>query len=159
MQADPTTTSASTHTAHEYVGAFLVHCSLLEYRASQFVARWFCSEQKQKFLGYTLHGMRLAELRQIIEERLTPYHGTPGEVRETMAEIARVIERRDLVAKGLLTKDVDGDFCIKSFCGLRFLSGPGEIDIIKVSALPEWTDRAKTLAERVVALGQDLRPG
>ena len=56
--------------AHAAIGGFIVRCSLLDFRVSQFMARWFCAHEKQKFLSYTLKAMPLAQKRQVIEERL-----------------------------------------------------------------------------------------
>ena len=145
-------------TAHELIGGFIVRCSLLEYRASQLVARWFCAGQKQKYLSYVLHGMSFRQSRQIIEERLTAYHPDPQALRGIMAEIQPLIERRDLVASGLLAKRRDGaGFCVKSHSGLRFLTAAGEEDIVDVGSLAKWSQKATNIADRLVRLGEQLR--
>jgi hypothetical protein len=60
--------------AHAKIGGFVPRCSLLDYRTSQFIARWFCEGEKQKFLSYTLKAMDFATRRQVIEERLSEWH-------------------------------------------------------------------------------------
>jgi hypothetical protein len=142
--------------AHRSVGGFIARCSLLDYRVSQFVARWFCSHEKQKFLSYTLKAMPFAEKRQIIEERLTRWHRDPEALRAAMREIAAVLERRNLVASGVLSRRTSGALCIKSFSGARFISEPGAIDIINIDDLVAWSEKASELAERMVALGLGL---
>ena len=143
--------------AHAAIGGFIARCSLLDYRVSQFVARWFCSHEKQKFLSYTLKAMPYPENRQVIEERLTRWHGDPEALRLTMAEIAAVVERRNLVANGVLSRRSSGALCIKSFSGARFLSDAGAIDILDVAELAALSERASELAERLITLGLALR--
>lgn len=144
--------------AHALIGGFIVRCSALEYRASQMIARWFCNGQKQKYLSYVLHGMSFPQMRQIIEERLTSYHPNPDAIRGAMAEIQPIIERRDLVASGLLSKAYDGSgYLVKSHSGLRYISGADEQDIIAVESLEHWSQQATRLAERLVRLGDELQ--
>lgn len=143
--------------AHTAIGGFIARCSLLDYRVSQFMARWFCAHGKQKFLSYTLKAMPFAEKRQVIEERLTNWHGDPELLRAAMDEIAKVLERRNLAANGVLSRRSSGQLCIKSFSGARFISEEGAIDIINVNELAGWSERASELAERMVALGLGLK--
>jgi len=142
--------------AHAAIGGFIARCSLLDYRVSQFVARWFCSHDKQKFLSYTLKAMPFAEKRQVIEERLTNWHKDPEALRSAMSEIGRVIERRNLVARGVLSRSSSGKLCIKSFSGARIISEPGAIDVLDISELGLWSERSTELAERIVTLGLGL---
>jgi hypothetical protein len=148
---------ASMRDAHAAIGGFIVRCSLLDYRIAQFIARWFCAQQKQKFLSYTLKAMPFAEKRQIIEERLSEWHADPAALRDTMREVSAVLERRNLVATGVLSRRSSGALCIKSFSGARLISDDGAIDIINVSDLATWSERASELAERLVALGLGLK--
>lgn len=143
--------------AHAGIGGFIARCSLLDYRVSQFVARWFCAHDKQKFLSYTLKAMPFAEKRQVIEERLTNWHKDPNALRTALTEIAAVLERRNLVASGLLSRRSTGALCIKSFSGARLISDEGAIDIIDTADLSAWSERASELAERMVSLGLGLR--
>lgn len=143
--------------AHAEIGEFIARCSLLDYRVSQFIARWFSSHEKQKFLSYTLKAMPFAEKRQVIEERLTNWHKDPEALRAAMAEIATVIERRNLVATGVLSRRSSGVLCIKSFSGARIISDEGAIDIIDIGDLAAWSEKASELAERLIALGLGLR--
>lgn len=143
--------------AHAAIGGFIARCSLLDYRVSQFVARWFCAQEKQKFLSYTLKAMPFAEKRQVIEERLTNWHKDPGALRTALAEIAAVLERRNLVASGVLSRRSTGGLCIKSFSGARFISDEGAIDIIDTAELAAWSEHASELAERMVSLGLGLK--
>jgi hypothetical protein len=143
--------------AHAAVGGFIVRCSLLDHRVSQFVARWFCAHEKQKFLSYTLKAMPFAEKRQVIEERLTNWHNDPEALRSAMAEVAAVLERRNLVANGVLSRRSSGALCIKSFSAARFISEKEAIDILSVADLAAWSERASELAERLIALGLGLR--
>jgi len=143
--------------AYAAIGGFIARCSLLDYRVSQFLARWFCSQEKQKFLAYTLRAMPFPEKRQVIEERLTRWHANPDALRGAMTEIASVLEHRDLVANGVLSRRSSGALCIKSFSGARFLSHDGAIDILDVGTLPQLSERASELAERVIALGLSLK--
>lgn len=145
-----------TDAAHAAIGGFVARCSLLDYRCSQFIARWFCAGQKQKFLSYTLQGMAFAAKRQVIEERLTNWHGNPDALRGALAEMAPVFERRELVTKGILSRRSSGKLCIKSFAGTRFLTGEGEIDIIDVGELAAWSERASELSERLIKLASEL---
>jgi hypothetical protein len=156
MEMDMNDAEAEMQAAHAAIGGFIARCSLLDYRVSQFVARWFCSQDKQKFLSYTLKAMPFAEKRQIIEERLTAWHANPEALRQAMAEIAAVLERRNLVATGVLSKRSSGNLCIKSFSGARIISEPGAIDIIDISDLTTWSERARELGERLGALGASL---
>jgi len=143
--------------AHAAVGGFIVRCSLLDHRVSQFVARWFCAHEKQKFLSYTLKAMPFAEKRQVIEERLTSWHNDPEALRSAMIEVAAVLERRNLVANGVLSRRSSGALCIKSFSAARFISETGAIDILNLADLAAWSERASDLAERLIALGLGLR--
>jgi hypothetical protein len=142
--------------AHAAIGGFVARCSLLDYRVSQFMARWFCAQEKQKFLSYTLKAMPFAEKRQVIEERLTAWHADPAALRKAMGEIASVLERRALVANGVLSRRSSGALCIKSFSGARFLSDPGAIDIVDVADLAQLSECASELSERMVALALGL---
>lgn len=150
-------TDARMQAAHVRIGGFIVRCSLLDYRVSQFVARWFCASDKQKFLSYTLKAMPFAEKRQVVEERLSSWHSDPDSLRKTMSAIAAVLERRDLVASGLLSRRSNGDLCIKSFSAARFISEEGAIDIIDIDELGFWSERATELSEQLFALSQGLR--
>ncbi len=100
--------------------------------------------------------MQFAEKRQIAEERLTAWHADPEALRQAMAEIAAVLERRNLVATGVLAKRSSGDLCIKSFSGARSTSEVGAIDIIDISNLAEWSERARELSEHIGTLGAGL---
>lgn len=142
--------------AHAAMGGFIARCSLLDYRTAQFMARWFCSHDKQKFLSYTLKAMPFGEKRQVIEERLTNWHKEPESLRAAMAEIAAVLERRNLVASGILSRRTSGELCIKSFSGARFISDDDAIDILNVADLVIWSEKARELTERIVALGLGL---
>ena len=143
--------------AHAEIGGFIARCSLLDYRVSQFIARWFSSHEKQKFLSYTLKAMPFAEKRQVIEERLTNWHKDSEALRAAMSEIAAVVERRNLVATGVLSRRSSGILCIKSFSGARIISDEGGIDIIEIAELAGWSEKASELAERLIALGLGLR--
>lgn len=142
--------------AHAAIGGFIARCSLLDYRVSHFVARWFCSNEKQKFLSYTLKAMPFSQKRQVVEERLSNWHREPERLRSTMAEIAAVLERRDLVASGVLSRRTSGALCLKSFSGARFISEPDAIDIIDIAELGAWSERATELSERLLGLGLGL---
>ena len=148
---------AEMRAAHAAIGGFIARCSLLDYRVSQFLARWFCTQEKQKFLSYTLKAMSFIEKRQVIEERLVNWHNDAEALRSTMSEISTVLERRNLVANGVLSRRSSGALCIKSFSGARFISEVGAIDIIEISELPVWSERASELAERLIGLGLGLR--
>ena len=143
--------------AHAAIGGFIARCSLLEYRVSQFMARWFCAHEKQKFLSYTLMAMPFAQKRQIVEERLAAWHSDPAGLRAVMAEVATLLERRDLTARGVLSRRSSGALCIKSFSGARFISEDGAIDILDIAELAKLSERASELAERLVPLGQGLQ--
>lgn len=148
---------AEMRAAHTAIGGFIARCSLLDYRVSQFVARWFCTQEKQKFLSYTLKAMPFAEKRQVIEERLVNWHNDAQALRDAMAEISAVLERRNLVANGVLSRRSSGALCIKSFSAARFISEEGAIDIIEIAELPIWSERASELSERLIAVGLGLR--
>ncbi|HKR17111.1 hypothetical protein [Rhizorhapis sp.] len=148
---------AEMRAAHAAIGGFIARCSLLDYRVSQFVARWFCTQEKQKFLSYTLKAMPFAEKRQVIEERLVNWHNDAQALRDAMAEISAVLERRNLVANGVLSRRSSGALCIKSFSAARFISEEGAIDIIEIAELPIWSERASELSERLIAVGLGLR--
>lgn len=147
---------AQMQAAHAAIGGFVARCSLLDYRVSQFMARWFCANEKQKFLSYTLKAMPFSQKRQIVEERLANWHNQPDDLCNAMAEIAAVLERRDLAASGVLSRRSSGQLCIKSFSGTKFISEPGAIDIIDIAELDEWSERATELSERMMALGMGL---
>lgn len=143
--------------AHAAIGGFIARCALLDYRVGQFAARWFCADDKQKFLSYTLKAMPFVEKRQVVEERLSNWHSEPGKLRETMAAIASVLERRDLVASGVLSRRSSGALCIKSFSAARFISDEGAIDIVDVADLPSWSERATELSDQILAHAKGLR--
>jgi hypothetical protein len=143
--------------AHAAIGGFIARCSLLDYRVSQFMARWFCAHEKQKFLSYTLKAMPFAEKRQVIEERLTNWHKDPEALRAAMADIAAILERRNLVARGVLSRRSSGALCIKSFSGARFISEPGVIDILDIAELATLSERATELSERLIAVALKLK--
>lgn len=143
--------------AHAAIGGLIARCALLDYRVSRFIARWFCADDKQKFLSYTLKAMPFAEKRQVVEERLANWHDEPTRLLDTMAEVSAVLERRNLVASGLLSRRSSGALCIKSFSAARFISEDGAIDIIDVAELSAWSEKATELSERVVALAAGLR--
>jgi hypothetical protein len=143
--------------AHAEIGGFIARCSLLEYRVSQFMARWFCAHDKQKFLAYTLQAMAFPEKRQIVDERLTNWHKNPEGLRAAFAEISAIIERRNLVARGVLSRRSSGALCIKSFSGAKFISDDGAIDIINIADLAAWSERASELSERLIALALELK--
>lgn len=142
--------------AHAAIGGFIARCSLLDYRVGQFVARWFCANDKQKFLSYTLKAMPFAEKRQVIEERLTNWHKQPQDLRAAMTEVAAVLERRNLVSSGVLSRRSSGALCIKSFSAARLISDEGAIDILDIDDLALWSERASELTERLIALGLGL---
>lgn len=144
------------NSAHTAIGGFIARCALLDYRVSQFMARWFCAHEKQKFLAYTLKAMPFTEKRQVIEERLANWHNEPEALRATIAEIGLLLERRDLVANGVLSRRSSGALCIKSFSGARFLSEPDAVDIIAVDDLAALSEKASELAERLISLGSGL---
>ena len=148
---------AEMRAAHAAIGGFIARCSLLDYRVSQFMARWFCTQEKQKFLSYTLKAMPFTEKRQVIEERMANWHNDAPALRGAMAEVSAVLERRNLVASGVLSRRSSGALCIKSFSGARFISEEGAIDIIEIAELPIWSERASELSERLIALGLGLR--
>lgn len=101
--------------------------------------------------------MPFPEKRQVIEERLTNWHTDPVSLRTAMAEIAMVLERRNLVARGVLSRRSSGALCIKSFSGARFFTDEGAIDVINLSDLDSWSARASELCERLIALRMGLR--
>jgi hypothetical protein len=148
---------AEMRNAHAEIGGFIARCSLLDYRVSQFIARWFCGQDKQKFLSYTLKAMPFLEKRQVIEERLTSWHKDPTALRCAMTKISAVLERRTLVASGVLSRRSSGALCIKSFSGARIISDAGAIDIIDIAELPKWSEHARELSERIIALALELR--
>jgi hypothetical protein len=148
---------AEMRNAHAEIGGFIARCSLLDYRVSQFIARWFCGQDKQKFLSYTLKAMPFLEKRQVIEERLTNWHKDPTALRGAITEISAVLERRTLVASGVLSRRSSGALCIKSFSGARIISDAGAIDIIDIAELPKWSEHARELSERIIALALELR--
>jgi hypothetical protein len=148
---------AEMNAAHIAIGGFIARCSLLDYRVSQFIARWFCANEKQKFLSYTLRAMPFAEKRQVIEERLTGWHKDPMSLRAALAEISAVLERRNLVTSGVLSRRSSGKLCIKSFSGARIISDDGAIDIIDIADLAQWSERASELSERLIGLSMGLQ--
>jgi len=148
---------AEMRAAHAAIGGFIARCSLLDYRVSQFIARWFCMNDKQKFLSYTLNAMPFGEKRQVVEERLANWHRDPVGLHEAMAQIAAALERRNLVASGVLSRRSSGALCIKSFSGARLISEEGAIDIIGIDDLAAWSEKASELSERLIALGLGLR--
>ena len=93
----------------------------------------------------------------MIEERLTNWHKEPQTLRAAMAEVAAVLERRNLVASGVLSRRSSGALCIKSFSGARFISDLDAVDILDVTELASWSERATELSERVISLGLGLR--
>jgi len=154
---DANAAEAEMHEAHAAVGGLIARCSLLDYRLCQFMARWFCVHDKQKFLSYSFRAMPFAGKRQIIEERLTSWHDDPQALRDAMTEVAAIFERRNLVASGVLSRRSTGALCIKSFSGALFISQEGAIDILDIADLPDWSEKASELAERLVALGMRLK--
>lgn len=143
--------------AHELIGGFVVHCSLMDFRAGQLIARWFCSGDNLRYLSYVLHGMNFEQKKQILAERISGYLPIKHELMLAIAEADRVMQRRELVTHGLLSMSDDNEYCIKSFSAVRFLHDEGEEDILPLSALPEWSERAKAAGEKLVELADLLR--
>lgn len=137
--------------AQEIIGHFVVHCSLMDYRAGQFIARWFLDGDKLKYLSYVLHAMDFEEKRNLIAERMIEYFPNQDELRSLAREAELIMQRRNLVTRGLLSA-IDGEFCIKSFSASRFLSASEGDDIIFVARLPDWSARARAVADRFVEL-------
>lgn len=150
---------ATMREAHAAIGGFIARCSLLDYRVSQFMARWFCAHEKQKFLSYTLKAMPFAEKRQVIEERLSKWHDDPAALRTTMAQIAAVLECRNLVASGVLSRRSSGALCVKSFSAARFLLKDGAIDVLDMAEVDESSERATELAHHRAGHGTSRQCG
>jgi hypothetical protein len=141
--------------AHAIVGGFILRCSVLNYRAGQMIAHWFCSDEREKLLSYVTHSIDFAKKKDIVAERLTRYHPAAEELRAAIEEAAEVMRRRDLVASGLLSGPPEGPFFIKSFSAAKFLQGE-ERDVLPVDELPQWSARATALAEEIVRLTDRL---
>jgi len=137
--------------AQEIIGHFVVHCSLMDYRASQFIARWFLEDDKLKYLSYVLHAMNFEEKRNIIAERMIDYFPNPDDLLSLTGEAELIMQRRNLVTRGLLST-MQGEFCIKSFSASKFLSAAEGDDVIMVKELPGWAARARAVAERLVEI-------
>lgn len=145
------------HYAHEAIGYFIVHCSLMDYRAGQLIARWFCSGDNLKYLSYVLHGMSFRDKKLILAERISGYLPIKSELLKVIDEADLIMQRRELVTRGLLSRSREGAYCIKSFSATRFLQGEGEEDILLLSELQGWSDRAKVAGEKLVELADLLR--
>jgi len=143
--------------AHEIIGGFLVRCSLMNYRSGQMIARWFSEDERFKPLGYVMHNLSFSHKKDVVALRLTTGHPEADAVRAVMEEADAIMQRRDLVANGLLSGGPKGSFSIKSHSAARFLMGSGEVDILPVSEIPAWSARAVAASEEIVRLADFMK--
>jgi hypothetical protein len=146
----------SAEQAHAIVGGFILRCSVLNYRAGQMIAHWFCTDEREKFLSYVAHSIDFQKKKDIVAERLTTYHPAAADLKSVMEQAAEVMQRRDLVAAGLLSGPPEGPFFIKSFSAARFLRAEGQRDILPVAEIPAWSAKAVALSEDLVRLTDRL---
>jgi hypothetical protein len=156
MFDDPNIPITSIDQAHAVVGGFVLRCSLMNYRAGQMIAHWFCTDEREKQLSYVVHNMDFRLKRDIVIERLSRHHPAANELRSAMDEAERIMQRRDLAAQGLLSGPPQGPFFLKSFSAGRFLRGDGESDILDVAEIPQWSMRATAISEELVRLTDRL---
>lgn len=142
--------------AHAMIGGFILRCSVLNYRAGQMIAHWFCRDERERQLSYVLHNLDFRQKRDVVIERLSRHHPAAEELMAAMDEAEKIMQRRDLAIHGLLSGPPNGPFLIKSFSAARFLRGEGETDILPVSELEAWSMKATAIAEELVRLADRL---
>jgi hypothetical protein len=142
----------SAEQAHAVVGGFILRCSVLNYRAGQMIAHWFCTDEREKFLSYVAHSIDFQKKKDIVAERLTRYHPAAAELKAAMGAADEVMQRRDLVVGGLLSGPPEGPFFVKSFSAARFLRGEGQRDVLPVAEIPAWSAKAVSISEEIVRL-------
>jgi hypothetical protein len=142
--------------AHAIIGGFILRCSVMNYRAGQMIAHWFCTDEREKQLSYVTHNMDFRLKRDIVIERLSRYHPAANELMQAMNEAELIMQRRDLAVQGLLSGPPHGPFYIKSFSAGRFLKGEGETDVLAVAEIPDWSNRVTALSEALVRLTDRL---
>jgi hypothetical protein len=142
--------------AHEIIGGFVVRCAVMNYRASQMIAHWFCTDDRERYLSYVTQTIGFQKKKDIVAERLTRYHPAAAELRSIMAEADEIMERRDLAVSGLLSGAPGGPFFVKSFSAGRFITEAGARDVLPVAEIPAWSNRAVKVAEELVRLTDRL---
>jgi hypothetical protein len=147
----------TTERAHEVIGGFLVRCSLMNYRAAQMIATWFSEDERFKPLTYVMHDLPFANKRDVVALRLTADHPEAEALRTVMREADEIMQRRDLVAQGLLSSNGAGVFTIKSHSASKFLRDTDALDILPVDEIPSWSARAVTVCEEILRLADLLR--
>ena len=155
MSEDSTFAQSVTAQAHEAVGAFILRCALMDYRASQFIARWLTRGEPFKFLSNVMHVMDFEERRQILAERIAPLHQASEALVELASEYAAIMRRRAVVTHAILGAGPDGRMHVKTFSALRILD-EGPIDTLCIDDLPEWSRRAVTATGAFVKLSDPL---
>lgn len=148
---------ASIDEAHAVIGGFILRCSLMNYRAGQMIAHWFCTDEREKQLSYVTHNIDFRMKRDIVIERLSRYHPAANELMAAMDTAERIMQRRDLAVHGLLSGPPRGPFFIKSFSAARFLRGENEKDVLPVVEIPQWSTRATAISEELVRLTDRLK--
>ena len=106
--------------AHAIVGGFILRCSVMNYRAGQMIAHWFCSDEREKTLSYVTHSIDFKQKRDIVVERVSRFHTAAAEMVSVMEEADRVMQRRDLSVHGLLSGPPEEPFFHQELRGGAF---------------------------------------
>jgi hypothetical protein len=124
----------------------------MDYRAAQFLARWFTPESKIKFLSNVMHSLGSEERRQILLHRIAPRHHAPERLQALADEYGLLMRRRDVAAQGILFRH-DSQYELRSFAATKLLQC-GDIDSLAINQLAEWSQRAVQAAGQFVALAE-----
>jgi hypothetical protein len=155
--ADTATLVDTAESAHAVMGGFLARCSLMNYRAAQMIATWFSEDDRFKPLTYVMHDLPFANKRDVVALRLTADHPEADALRAVIEEADRIMQRRDLVAHGLLSSNGGGVFQIKSHSAGKFLRDTEAPDILAIDELRAWSARAVTACEEMLRLAELMR--
>ena len=139
---------------HEVIGRFVVLCSMLDYRLSQLLSRWFSQGSRLKFLSNVIHNIDPERKLEIIAERLSLHHPAGAAVARLMGEIEPVLRRRDLAVHGVLTGLSGGRHGLKNLAAHRALDPGEEGEVLPVEEIPAWSQEAMRLTAEVVKLSQ-----
>lgn len=143
---------------HEVIGRYIVLCSMLDYRLSQLLSRWFTPKSRLKFLSNVIHSIEPARKREIIRERLSAHHPAGREIIGLIDDVEKVLSRRDLAVHGVLSSTGDGGYVLKNLASHRALSLESDPDQLRVEDIPTWSQEAMRLTSEVVRLSQHSTP-
>lgn len=152
MKTPDGTVAADYDQAHEVVGRFVLLSSMLDYRLSQLLSRWFSPGTRLKFLSNVVHSIDLDRKLQIIGERLSQRHVAGEEIVALVSAIDAVFQRRELAIHGVLGRMADGRYCLRNLAAHR--AGADVDDALPIDDIPRWSEEAMRLTSEITRLTQ-----